>query len=724
MKMNKKQVIASIVIGMVTLTGCMTSPLVSSDPATRKQAVMAINDDKVLFFIAMDIKAGIKGQWPELYSETHIRKGEFSDDVRVAAVERLKNIDYLLMCASWNDGDEYVDPGYENGRFEYGGETYYCNREGLHKTVSPGSAVRNAAISRLSDLATLKTAAKALDEKARERILPKSPSKVARGTSSDGNAFIDCYGRIRPGNPLDKAFLTAIEKQKLPEAAVAFIYNAAEGGQGIAPETFTYAMNNLSGITPKVAAVLFRKVFVEHHCAGTKAEWMPLLLSHVDELDTEMAKAAIKYASKDWKEGIVAKVKSEEAAKALLGIQRGYRNRIVIGNSAVEDPKHVAKLLGLLDAKTVDDVAAMMLDRITPYYWSEDRINPMIAIAHAAAAAREDVALSLSLAVLKRISALKKDCDEGVVSWRKDSDERASSLSALLPVNKLSAESLGKLVASCGEASRYILPAVSVESARNLLLSNDVKSDDLEAGLVERIPPAQLDIALYQAVKSAKGKKVIMKNMPAAQKELAAKEQAKAIDKILASAKNAGKETLVFNGFYLGMPFEDAKAMFVHHFPDLEFTEKIDGSGDKADHCIYAPGQSNPFCFASVKDGKVWQFNFGKKLLKKWFKYDASTTRDWAKTFGREKGLEMKLDFIDRTGEVYTMNGMLQAEPHPASLHQEIWTYKSGTKNYRLTYFGKPDFGGYGAAIRELAREKWRYVTADEGTLRAVIDND
>ena len=720
-----KKLMISIAIGAMVLAGCMTSPLVSSDPAVRKQAVMAINDDKELFFIAMNLKVGIKGQWPELYPETHIREGEFPDDVRVAAVERLKNMDYLLICASWNDGDEYIDPGYEYGKLEYGGKTHYCQHDALRATVNPGNAVRNAAVTRLSDFTTFKAATKSLDAKAEGRLLPKSPAKVARGASSNGNAFIDVYGHMRPGNPLDKALLTAMGKLKQPTAATALICNAADGGQGIAAETFTYAMRHLDGVTPQDASLLFKKVFVEHHDnMYTKKEWLPLLLRHVDELDAKMAEAALRCAANEQNPDIVKKIKSAEAAMAVLDIRRGYSNKLVIGNPKLSDPKQVATLLGYLDDNTVREVASAMLNKVDKYNWNSGDTNPFLVIAELAATSRGDTALNLSSAILKKIDALKKECGESVVGWRGTDDKKAADIVTMLPLNRISPESLGKLIVSCGEASRYVLPAISSESARNLLLSGDAKSDDLEVGLVGRIPPEQLDIALYRAVKSAKGKKAVMDAMPQAQKELAKKEQAKEIGIVWAKSKAAAKETLAYNGFYLGMSFEDAKAMFVHHFPELQFEEGIDGKGNDADYCIYAPGQSNPFCFASVKDGKVYQFNFGKRLLKKWCKYDASTIRDWAKAFGREHGLEMKLDFINRDGEVYTMSGNLEAEPHYVSLHQEIWTYKNGAKNYRLTYFGERKIQGNGPVITGLAREKWKYISADEGTLRIVIDNN
>ena len=125
-----------------------------------------------------------------------------------------------------------------------------------------------------------------------------------------------------------------------------------------------------------------------------------------------------------------------------------------------------------------------------------------------------------------------------------------------------------------------------------------------------------------------------------------------------------------------------------------------------------------------AKDKTIYQFNFGKKLLKKWYKYDASTIRDWAKAYSREHGIDLKLDFLSRSGEVYFPDAMGQIEPYHVSLHQEIWTYKNGMKNYRLTYFGERDFGGSSSIVKAAARDKYSFISASEGTFRAAIEND
>lgn len=75
----------------LALSGC-TSPLKSDDPATRVKAVAELSDDKELFFVAMNVGAYV-GMRAGSYYNAFLTEENYADDVRVAAVKRLKNID-------------------------------------------------------------------------------------------------------------------------------------------------------------------------------------------------------------------------------------------------------------------------------------------------------------------------------------------------------------------------------------------------------------------------------------------------------------------------------------------------------------------------------------------------------------------------------------------------------------------------------------------------------
>ena len=115
------------------IVGC-ASPLKSDDPATRSQAVSELSDSKELMLIAMNIGVYI-GQKSGSYYNAFLTQENYAEDVRVAAVNRLTDISALLRCATWQDGDVYVDSGMDQGRLEYKGENYYVHGKSRGHTL-------------------------------------------------------------------------------------------------------------------------------------------------------------------------------------------------------------------------------------------------------------------------------------------------------------------------------------------------------------------------------------------------------------------------------------------------------------------------------------------------------------------------------------------------------------------------------------------------------------
>ncbi len=695
-----KRMLAVAFIGMVV--GCIgTSPLLSQNPEERKRAVSEISDDKQLFFIAMNLHVGIQGEWPELYSVTHIRKGEYPDDVRVAAVERLKNMDYLLMCASWNDGDLYVDPGYEQGRFEYKGKTYYCDRDGLRQIVSPGNEVRSAAINRLVDFATFKDASNLLDANAEKRLFPQTPK-------GDGNVFIDHYGHVRSGNPLDTAFLSALKRLKQPNAAVTFLYNAAEGGQSLTEGSFAYAMDHLDGISSKVATSLFRRIFMQNHNRNTKNEWLLILFRYIDNPESDIAVAALRHATPEQEAAVVSKIKSPTTAEKLLAA------RVVC-----KTDQQLA-LMKMLPEKKMVELILADIEHHDVYKWNKGDLRPLSLGIGALSSVKDIESVKvIASAVLSKIADYRKDCSNSwTMSWDETDEGKVKWLMGRLP--KLPDEALGELICLDDASWKYFADSVTASVAYNVLTQGKAKSAELEETLIKKLPAENIDMKVYDGVKTEAGRKAVLAAMPEELKKSALESAERAFKSIMEKAKAAAAETFELDGFYLGMSMDDAKMLMMHHFPDVEITEEKDKNGE---YKLDASCQDTSFCWAD-KERKVYQFNFGKQMLKKWYEYNAARTMDWAKAFSRERNIEMKLDFLERSDDVYLPNAMLQMEPHHVSLHQEIWTYKDGMKNYRITYFGERKFGGNGIMIKAAAHDKYMYISAPEGTLRAKVEND
>ena len=322
-------------------------------------------------------------------------------------------------------------------------------------------------------------------------------------------------------------------------------------------------------------------------------------------------------------------------------------------------------------------------------------------------------------AVLAKIVEYRKACkDSWTMDWGKGDEEKVKRLMSGLPA--IPDAVIATLVCYNESTWKYLIDKVTAESAYNILTKGKAKSAELEEALVKKLPVESIDMKVYEGVKTDVGRKAVLAAMPEELKKSAQESAEKAFESIMEKAKAAAAETFELDGFYLGMSMDDAKMLMMHHFPDVEITEEKDKNGE---YKLDASCQDTPFCWAD-KERKVYQFNFGKQMLKKWYEYNAARTMDWAKAFSRERNIEMKLDFLERSDDVYLPNAMLQMEPHHVSLHQEIWTYKDGMKNYRITYFGERKFGGNGIMIKAAAHDKYMYISAPEGTLRAKVEND
>lgn len=152
-------------------------------------------------------------------------------------------------------------------------------------------------------------------------------------------------------------------------------------------------------------------------------------------------------------------------------------------------------------------------------------------------------------------------------------------------------------------------------------------------------------------------------------------------ERLIAMAKGKGATTFELDGFYLGMSFDDAVTLAMYHFPEWEMSMRVWNDGTRSLHVL-----GLVFCWAT-KDGKVYQFNFGKKMLKKWYRYDVQTFDEWAHAYSRENKINMHPVRISK--EVKT--NLLFKEVRGGYFTQESYQFKHNAKGYRLTYFGERD---------------------------------
>ena len=220
-----------------------------------------VTDQQELFFIAMNVGVGIKGKWPEMYQETHLRPGEYADDVRVMAVNKLTDTDYLLRCAAWKDNDLYEDKAAEDGRFLYKGETHYLNgnyKANMMEKVAPGDIVRDTAKKRLK----LSAVGQSLAGDIRATLFPSSSHWTGSGYSNSvETTFIDAYGQIKNHNPFDLVICDLVDAEKSSSEIVTFLMLASSGGPVLTPNAYGKALRKLNGVDSETAKKIFRRLF-------------------------------------------------------------------------------------------------------------------------------------------------------------------------------------------------------------------------------------------------------------------------------------------------------------------------------------------------------------------------------------------------------------------------------------------------------------------------------
>ena len=393
------------------------------------------------------------------------------------------------------------------------------------------------------------------------------------------------------------------------------------------------------------------------------------------------------------------------------------------------DDASLATIAKLAKQIPVDERVDMVMQEIRAVYYEnycDDGFTPLRMGVAIAAAGLDDAHVEMIVAsVLERIAKLKADCRRSVsCEWDSKDEKVAKKLVKDLP--KMSDDTVVNLLCRDGTTWRQIMGLVSAEIAYKALVSGNSKSEALEVELVKKLPRERLDMNVYNGVRFGLSRKAVNDNMPPEVKKEAAEALEKAFAAVQEKAKAAAKETFELEGFYLGMSFDDVKVVLTHHFPDYEVSETRDGTEKNADYIIHVPNQRSPFCYASANDKKVYQFNFGKKMLKKWYNYDVQTYIEWAFAYGRETKIDMKPQLIQKNTEVYEQD---MSRSYTVWFNQESYQYKHNTKEYRLTYFGDEKditlHGGLaGAIIKELAAKDFRYVRGDPGSLRVRVERD
>lgn len=251
-------------------------------------------------------------------------------------------------------------------------------------------------------------------------------------------------------------------------------------------------------------------------------------------------------------------------------------------------------------------------------------------------------------------------------------------------------------------------------------LSEGKLSEQKAVQIAEGLKDDQATIAMYDAAKQGAVKSALFAKLKAADRASIRARNRGECEKKIAAAKDKGKDTFELGGFYLGMNISDVDELVGYYCPEWSNSEDY-VDDDKTIRGLWVPQQKGAFCRAG-KDGKVFEFNFGKNFLKNFYKFDVQNEREWAAAYSRKTGADLRYEHLSKDVHVHDPDD--PSLPYHVLFEQDIYTYKHNAKEYRITYFGEQKkFAGNGI-VKQLASEKMRYVGGQQGMLRVRIDRD
>ena len=651
---------------VMVLVGC-TSPLKSDNPARRMEAVAELSDEKELFFIAMNIGVSI-GLRNGSYYNAFLTEENYADDVRVAAVQRLSNTDYLLCCASWQDGDRYADSGLEQGCLKFKGEDYHVHDADsrLIVKVKPGDAVRSAAIRRLTTPEIFRRSARSFLEtenqsSVRTRLFPSCRHWTGSSWSDGGEtAFVDYYGQIKKDNPIDRAIVKAIEGQFSSEAVVEFLLEAGDNGLSIAPKAYEVGIGQVSAVSSDMATRLFRKMFVRSK-GSVPDELKPgamKVFSMIDNPDAEIVMTALRLSSFVDIPNVLGKVSQSDVLA-----------KVLCDKKLIEIVPHNARRelycpLDVIKADMRPDIAKRLVEQV-----KDSAMLGEVAVGAAF--------FSVRLAAVKQLSddcqlariALDsmKDCPfdtslpkydliSNRIDWWNFTEKKSAMQIRRLAVSKMSDVTALRRVRKSTEDDEIKKEA----SARLVALGASDVATILAATVYDKDLFSMLDELkdrgeIERVAKESKLKGV---RVMAASKLTHDACAAFARKECAAFSSRCPEGRIDIGGFFLGMNIEDALSLLVSRFHDVRPCLYLDGNV----LCI-ADANKRDMVWANVESREVHWLTLPPQIVRQIVGFKSGTYAELEGTVQSSLSVNFKMNVISKgdvrqqIGEVETVDG-------------------------------------------------------------------
>lgn len=539
----------TILLVVLALIGGCASPLKSDNHETRMSAVSDISDEKELFLVAMNVGVEM-GFTHGSYTDLWLTEENYCEDVRVAAVGRLKDASSLLKCATWRDGETYVDPGREQGRMEYKGETYYVRESDrrLHQKVKPGDAVRAAALSRLKakdvfeEVCSCLCAAGGTGRTVGVRnLFPANVYWTGSYWANGETSFVDGYGAVRKGNPLDTVLSDIVKCQDNQESLCCFVSTVRGDGAKIYPNALFVAIDHIDGTSQDACSRLLGELL---EGSGKGYSLVPTIYL--------------------WR--IFEKIEKHSPNQANTLAKVGYGD------------------VGKDDVATRDQINAIAEHSFTDEDWATSYLEESF----------KDYASNKKIENIKGTNALARVLVAARKMNAKDADAAISRINDPRVLQKVNEDCYLKVVAESSSQRLFNLTYTN-RLAEISQMTDKVPRAIAASDFANRLKNSDVD--------SARKAKI---------GELLKKWMSVGAEVLVAEAEQKSEQTFALGGFYVGMRGEAARLLYDVKYPDEEITWSV-GSDGAVERLNFGTTYLAKVFSTDAQTWKEWIDSFSKK---------------------------------------------------------------------------------------------------------------
>ncbi len=630
-----------VLVFSAALVGCV-SPLKSSDPTVRLQAVNQIEDNEALLLVALDVEMEISDR------NATWRTAQYPNDVKERAVERISNVQDLMRIATYVDGDRFAAGGFlrqEQGRGnEYYEESYsyfYFKVDGQSingdiarnfAKVNTGDVVRNIAKNRLAEKDSMLAMARiANDEILFKQTIPivsvyenygfKAKRKDFSNFPNDG---------WKSGNPFDKLIGAGVDKLDT-QGLIEYIEVAAIGGPIRTPEAFGNALEKLAKakLSSSEAEKIYRMVYMKNRGGNRRGHLASKFFAMIDQPAADILVEAFNRCDNASRDKMLDLLSGTDR---MFGI---YKGKALLGKTDTDK-----KLFIQYSHKQVCDLipeeASLLVDKV------KDQ-------ATLARLAGEAELYNIRYEALKRLepdNATAIKIAEGEIKDFDIADEKKNSSTAKMDLRKIAIESICNVDVLKRIRKNEKNEAIKAEVTKRL--SAVGASDDKE--IIECIELTQDVLVMLNGVVENETLQRIAQEAKLKCIRLLAASRLSDEDRIIVAQKeyaaisgSASEGHFSIDGMYLGMSIEDLLAILEVKYHSVETEVCL------ADDLIAIRAKDGrDIAWAKKESGSVFWITLPPEVVKKMVGFKQGSFNDLETAVERKFRVNLAYDRVEK----------------------------------------------------------------------------